>query len=72
MYFLTVLLAGPLAPPAYLDPGSGSFILQMVIAAVLGIGVAISASWNRIKRLLGIKPAADETDEDDSEADAEK
>ena len=33
----------------YLDPGSGSFILQLLIAAILGGLVAIRAYWGRIK-----------------------
>jgi hypothetical protein len=52
-------------PPAYLDPGSGSFILQLVIAALLGLGVAIRASWGKIQGWFGIKSKTDETDEDD-------
>ena len=51
-------------PPAYLDPGSGSFIIQIVIALLLGIGVALRASWGKIKGLIGAKPDADESDED--------
>ena len=51
-------------PPAYLDPGSGSFIIQLLIAALLGIGVAVRASWGKISKLFGIKPKEDETDED--------
>ena len=53
------------SPPAYLDPGSGSFILQLVIAALLGLGVAIRASWGKIKGWFGIKSKPDETDEED-------
>lgn len=53
------------APLPYLDPGSGSFLLQLLIAALLGIGVAIRASWTKIKGWFGIKPKADE-DEDES------
>jgi hypothetical protein len=64
LHLTLVLLTGPLAPPAYLDPGSGSFIFQMLVAAALGIVVAISASWSKIKKRLGIKPKVDETDED--------
>ena len=51
-------------PPAYLDPGSGSFIIQLAIAALLGLGVAVRASWSKISKLLGIKPKEVETDED--------
>jgi hypothetical protein len=43
-------LAGRLAsPPAYLDPGSGSFILQLLIAGLLGGLVALRMSWSKIK-----------------------
>ena len=41
-------------PLPYLDPGSGSFLLQLLIAALLGLGVAIRASWGRIKGWFGI------------------
>ena len=51
-------------PPAYLDPGSGSFIIQIAIALLLGIGVAIRASWSKISGWFGIKPKADDSDED--------
>jgi hypothetical protein len=53
-------------PPAYLDPGSGSFLIQILIAAALGIAVAVRASWSTIKKWFGIKPNPDETDEDDA------
>jgi hypothetical protein len=33
---------------AYLDPGSGSFLIQMLIAAFLGGGILLKALWNRI------------------------
>lgn len=37
------------SPPAYLDPGSGSFILQLLVAGILGGLVAIRMSWSKIK-----------------------
>jgi hypothetical protein len=65
-----ILLTGPLAPPAYLDPGSGSFLIQMLIAAVLGIAVAVRASWGKIMKLFGKgqpdKLADDDADEEDA------
>lgn len=39
---------------AYIDPGSGSFILQALIAAVAGAAVAVNAYWGKIKGILGI------------------
>lgn len=37
------------SPPAYLDPGSGSFILQLLVAGILGGLVALRMSWSKIK-----------------------
>jgi hypothetical protein len=51
-------------PLPYLDPGSGSFLIQLLIAALLGLGVAVRASWSRIKGWFGVKPKADEDDDD--------
>lgn len=51
-------------PLAYLDPGSGSILIQLLIAALLGIGVAVRASWGKIKGWFGVKPNTDEDDDD--------
>ena len=51
-------------PLAYLDPGSGSFLIQILIAALLGIGVAIRASWSKIKKFFGKDRVDDENSED--------
>lgn len=34
---------------AYIDPGTGSMILQAVIAAIVGSAIAIKMFWRRIK-----------------------
>lgn len=34
---------------AYLDPGSGSYLLQLLIAGILGSLFVVRASWDRIK-----------------------
>jgi len=36
----------------YLDPGSGSFLIQLLIAAVAGLTIVLAASWSKIKRLF--------------------
>lgn len=33
---------------AYLDPGSGSFILQLLIATILGGAFIVKAYWKKI------------------------
>lgn len=36
----------------YLDPGSGSFILQILLAALLGGAYAVKVYWKKIKGLF--------------------
>lgn len=54
-------------PHAYLDPGSGSFLIQLAIAALLGLGVALRASWSKIKGWFGVRSKPDEEDDDTKE-----
>lgn len=48
---ITLLLL-PRDAHAYLDPGTGSYVLQMIIAGVLGAAFAIKMSWFRIRRFF--------------------
>lgn len=34
---------------AYLDPGSGSVVIQMLIGALAGAGIALKIYWYKIK-----------------------
>jgi hypothetical protein len=52
------------SPLPYLDPGSGSILIQILIAALLGLGIVIRASWGRIKGWFGIKPKVEEDDDE--------
>jgi len=54
-------------PALYLDPGSGSFILQVIVAALLGGGFAIKAYWKKIKALFVKTPPDEESDEEDTD-----
>lgn len=36
-------------PLLYLDPGTGSFIIQLLLAGLIGIGVAVKVYWNKIE-----------------------
>ncbi len=52
-----VALAGTLlllATPAraYLDPGTGSYVFQMIAAAVITGGFLLKAGWRRLRGLL--------------------
>jgi hypothetical protein len=58
MHHLSVVLG-------YLDPGSGSFIIQIAIAALLGGAFMIKAFWHQIVGLFrrGPVPAQEEPQE---------
>ena len=34
---------------AYIDPGSGSAIIQMLIGTLVGLGIALKVYWHKIK-----------------------
>lgn len=38
---------------AYLDPGTGSLIIQAVVAVIAGAAVAITSYWQKIKTFFG-------------------
>jgi len=47
---VVALLALPAAPAyAYLDPGTGSILVQGLLAAIAGVAVAGRLYWGRIK-----------------------
>ena len=41
--------AGLGSPPAYLDPGSASFLFQLLIAGVVGGLFLLRMSWGKVK-----------------------
>ncbi len=49
----------------YLDPGSGSFLLQILLAALLGSGFAIKMYWKKIKGFFSKNSQKDEADHGD-------
>ena len=56
-------LFGPLeSQQAYLDPGSGSILIQLLVAGALGAGLLLRNSWGKVKALFGFKPDAEDED----------
>ena len=39
----------------YIDPGSGSYIIQAIVAAAVGAGFFLKTSWWRIKAFFSKK-----------------
>lgn len=53
-----------LAVFAYLDPGTGSYLLQLGLASVLGVSYAVKHYWSRLKGIFtrGDRAATDKRD----------
>lgn len=49
---------------AYLDPGTGSALIQGVIAAVAAVGVTVKLYWHRI---IGFFGSGQQDNDDDAE-----
>ena len=63
MAFLT-----PLRALAYIDPGTGSYVIQLLIAAFIGISFSIKIFWKKIVRFFSKKSRPDEPKPDDKPA----
>lgn len=65
---LALLLAAlsiPSAVRAYVDPGTGSYFLQILIAGILGAAFALKLYWRRIKGFLtGSRSGRNKTEEE--------
>ena len=64
-FFLS--LTAPSAALAYLDPGSGSMLLQLVLGGLAGLAVIAKLYWHRLLGLFGMHSQQQESD---SETDA--
>ena len=40
---------------AYLDPGTGSMLLQVILGGVAAVGVAIKLYWHKLRAAFGMK-----------------
>ena len=52
---------------AYLDPGTGSFLLQAVIALVMGALLTLKLYWHKMKSLFISSTPTDREDDSDEE-----
>jgi peptidoglycan/LPS O-acetylase OafA/YrhL len=66
LYLLsTPLLSAMLNVLAYIDPGTGSIILQALVASVVGAAIAVKLFWHRILKFIGIRKGIDSDPADD-------
>lgn len=60
-FVLTALASEPAF--AYLDPGTGSMLLQVILGGIAAVGVAIKLFWHKIRVAIGLGKSATAEDE---------
>ncbi|MFZ2152766.1 MAG: hypothetical protein WAV41_01780 [Microgenomates group bacterium] len=58
LFAVLISLTWPRLSLAYLDPGSGSYIIQMLMAGAVGFGFVFRGYWKQVKNKLKKKPDA--------------
>jgi hypothetical protein len=55
-HYLTLILLVLISEPAcaYLDPGTGSMLLQVILGGVAAVGVALKLFWHKIRIAVGL------------------
>jgi len=63
MLLIILLLLPGTAAYAYLDPGTGSMLLQVILGGVAAIGVALKLYWHKLMAAFGLHKKEDAEDE---------
>jgi len=58
-----VLLAISLNAHAYLDPGTGSMLLQVILGGIAAVGVAVKLYWHKLRAAFGMGKKEEAEDE---------
>jgi hypothetical protein len=62
--FITVLLILMFTDAvAYLDPGTGSMLLQVILGGIAAVGVAIKLYWHKLRAAFGMAKKEETEDE---------
>jgi hypothetical protein len=48
---------------AYLDPGTGSMLLQVILGGIAAVGVAIKLYWHKLRVAFGLGRKTEKPDE---------
>ena len=63
---LTLLITAVTPAYAYIDPGTGSLIIQSIIGAIAAVGITLKLYWHKLKVLfLTKKNTAEEKIQDE-------
>jgi hypothetical protein len=72
LLLVTALLCWPTAAQAYLDAGTGSMLLQLVLGGVAGLLVILKLYWQRVLSFLGLRREESAAVPDDTNQASEK
>ena len=62
--FITVLLLLMVTDAfAYLDPGTGSMLLQVILGGVAAVAVAVKLYWHKLRAAFGMAKKEEPEDE---------
>lgn len=62
--FITIVLLLIAADAlAYLDPGTGSMLLQVILGGVAAVGVVIKLYWHKLRVAIGLGRKTDPEEE---------
>jgi hypothetical protein len=54
-FALLLVFAAEARVDAYLDPGSGSMLVQLLLGGVAGAAVIVKLGWQRLRSMIGMK-----------------
>jgi len=63
---IVVAFLTPVYALAYIDPGTGSYLIQLLIAAFVAVSFSIKIFWKKIVRLFSKKSGQDGRKSDES------
>ncbi|MDO8482062.1 MAG: hypothetical protein Q7S75_03190 [bacterium] len=71
-FFAAYFAVVPQVAQAYIDPGTGSLVVQAVLAAIFGASFAVKSYWYKLKKFFGFRSPEELKDaeqKDDTAAD---
>ncbi len=63
--FCTLILAPADSAFAYLDPGTGSMLLQVILGGIAAVGVAVKLYWHKLRVAIGMGRKVDDPEDPD-------
>ncbi len=63
LFMFCMLFTLSINAEAYLDPGTGSMMLQVILGGIAAVGVAIKLYWHKLRVYFGASKKVEAKDE---------